>query len=87
MAPSGTGMDWSGFPGPTGTWAMRPCTISSTALLRTRFQWDRPGADGAGSRKAGSRTSSSARVQYIIRSVGTNLWDVGSPARPSPSSV
>ena len=86
MAPSGTGMDWSVIPRANRR-LMRPCTIGSTALLWTRFQWDRPGVDGAGSRKAGSCTSSSARVQYIIRSVGTNLWDVGSTARPSPSSV
>ena len=56
--------------------------IGTTALLWTRFQWDRHGVDGAGSRKAGSPTSSSARVQYINRSVGTSLWDVGSTARP-----
>ena len=61
--------------------------IGTTALPWTRFQWDRPRGDGAGSRKAGSPTSSSARVQYINRSVGTSLWDVGSTARPSPSSA
>ena len=41
---------------------MTPCMIGTTALPWTRFQWDRPGADGAGSVVSAAQASTVASM-------------------------